>query len=239
MRIFTLTECCALFEVNAKTFRKWLEREGMQPQRSRADTRIRYLTQEQVEHLAEVYDCALPPDEEVVPKDEHTPDPATLLAERLDRQERRLEHLEREMRQTQASMAVLQQQVPEPLHKPARIGKDQQIRQPGQSEQRQRRSEHRPVPQARTKTRSKKGGKGLPRTLVLLRVFAEQHHVPLKAADRASKAGKIAVVRGRWLVNSRYATEALGARGQQDFYDIFYGRDDFTRCERCPHQAAP
>ncbi len=79
----------------------------------------------------------------------------------------------------------------------------------------------------------------IPRTLELLRVFAEQHHVPLKAADRASKAGKIAVVRGRWLVNSRYATKALGARGQQDFYEVFYGRDDFTRCERCPHQAAP
>lgn len=143
------------------------------------------------------------------------------------------------MRQTQASMAVLQQPPPEPLCEPARTDKSQQIRQPGPSEQREGSSERRPMPKARTKTRSKKGGKGLPRTLVLLRVFAVQHHVPLKAAERASKAGKIAVVRGRWLVNSRYATEALGARGQQDFYDVFYGRDGFTRCERCPHQAAP
>jgi DNA-binding transcriptional MerR regulator len=236
MRIYTLTECCALFEVNAKTFRKWLEREGMQPQKSRADTRIRYLTREQVEHLAEVYDCALPPDEEPVPKGENTSDLATLLAERVDRQERRLENLEREVRQTQASMAVLQQQVSVYPYASASTDQSQQSRQP---EQRDGSSEHRPMPKARTKTRFKKGGKGLPRTLVLLRVFAEQHHVPLKAADRASKAGKIAVVRGRWLVNSRYATEALGARGQQDFYDVFYGRDDFTRCERCPHQAAP
>jgi DNA-binding transcriptional MerR regulator len=236
MRIYTLTECCALFEVNAKTFRKWLEREGMQPQRSRADTRIRYLTREQVEHLAEVYGCALPPDEEAVLKDEHTSDLAALLAERLDQQERRLEHLEREMRQTQASMALLQQPLPEPLREPARTNKSQQIRQP---EQREGSSEHRPMPKARTKTKSKKGGKGLPRTLVLLRVFAEQHHVPLKAADRASKAGKIAVVRGRWLVNSRYATQALGTRGQHDFYTLFKEHAGFTRCDRCPHHLAP
>ena len=177
MRTYTLTECCALFQVNAKTFRKWLEREGMQPQRSRADTRIRYLTREQVEHLAEVYGCALPPDEEPVPKDENTSDPATLLAERLDRQKRRLEHLEREMRQTQASMAVLQQQVPAHPCASVSTDKSQQIRQPGQSEQREGSNEHRPMPKARTKIRPKKGGKGLPRTLELLRVFAEAQYI--------------------------------------------------------------
>ena len=239
MHTYTLTECCTLFQVNAKTFRKWLEREGMQPQRSRADTRIRYLTREEVERLAKAYDCALPPDEESAPKGRKTSDTSTLLAERLEQQEQRLDHLEREVRQAQAGIAVLQKQVAEYSCGSARTGKNQQMRQPGQSGPQERSNEHQPMPKARTKTGLKKGGKGLPRTLVLLRTFAEQHHVPLKAADRASKAGKIAVVRGRWLVNSRYATEALGTRGQQDFYTLFREHEGFTPCDRCPHHIAP
>jgi hypothetical protein len=54
-------------------------------------------------------------------------------------------------------------------------------------------------------------------------------------SPRASNAGKIAVVRGRWLINGRYATQALGTRGQHDFYMLFKERMGFTRCDCCPH----
>jgi hypothetical protein len=52
MCIYPLTECCALFKVNLKTLHKWLAQEGIHPQQSRADTRIRYLTAEQVARIA-------------------------------------------------------------------------------------------------------------------------------------------------------------------------------------------
>jgi len=231
MRTYTLTECCTLFEVNAKTFHRWLKQEGIQPQRSRADTRIRYLTREQLERLAEVYDYTLPPYEEQAAKEGNRADTPALLARRLD-------HLEQEMRQAQAGIAALQRQVPEYPYALTSTspGKNHQIR---PSESQEGSSERRQMPKARTKIRPKKESKGLPRTLILLRTFAEQHHVPLKVADRASKTGKIAVVRGRWLVNSRYATEALGARGQQDFYTHFHERGGFTLCDRCPHHIVP
>jgi len=57
----------------------------------------------------------------------------------------------------------------------------------------------------------------------------------MKQASAAGKAGKIAVIRGKWLVNSRWATEALDQHGQSEFYEMFHRRVGFTRCEQCPH----
>jgi hypothetical protein len=89
----------------------------------------------------------------------------------------------------------------------------------------------------KTSSQKKKSvrGKRLPRGLVLLRDFAGQHHVEMNRASAAGKSGKITVSRGKWLVNHRWATEALDAQGQHDFYTVFHGRGDFTRCEQCPH----
>lgn len=240
MRIYPLTECCALFRVNLKTLHKWLAQEGIHPQQSRADTRIRYLTAEQVATIAQAYDRPLPRSQEPATDELPVSSAAALFRDRLDQQEQRLIRLETEMRQVQASMASFQHQAGERADVSGAADTDRPTRQAEQATQQKAGQEHHPPAKARAKTRSKKGGgKGLPRTLVLLRTFAERHHVPLKAADRASKADKIAVVRGHWLVNSRYATQALGARGQHDFYTLFHRREDFTRCDRCPHHLAP
>jgi hypothetical protein len=240
MRIYPLTECCALFRVNLKTLHKWLAQEGIHPQQSRADTRIRYLTAEQIAYMAQAYDRPLPQGEESAMDEPLTSSAAALFRDRLDQQEQRLLRLEAEMRHMQASMASFQHQTSERAGATGAADLDQHPRQPKQSNRQKAGHEHQPRAKARAKTRSKKGGdKGLARGLILLRVFAEQHHVPLKAAARASNAGKIAVVRGRWLVNSRYATQALGTRGQHDFYTLFKERAGFTRCARCPHHLAP
>lgn len=239
MRIYPLTECCALFRVNLKTLHKWLAQEGIHPQQSRADTRIRYLTAEQVATIAQTYDRPLPQYEESATDSGSASRDAALLRDRLGQQEERLLQLEAEMRQVQASIASLQCQTDARTGVPDTDDQDQRPRQHQQSNAQPTGRESRPRAKARARTRfSKRGGKGLPRTLILLRTFADRHHVPLKAADRASKAGKIAVVRGRWLVNSRYATQALGARGQQEFYTLFHRRQGFSRCDDCPHHVA-
>lgn len=77
--------------------------------------------------------------------------------------------------------------------------------------------------------------KSLPRTLVPLRVFAKQHEIDMKVADRVSESGNLAVVSGNWLYESRVVAKALNAEGQQDFYRVFHTREGFTRCEHCPH----
>ena len=225
MRIYTLTECCALLRVNPKTLHKWLAGEGIRPQASRADTRIRFLTQEQIERLSEVYDRPLQALQEGAAVESVTPGALSLLMDRLGQQEKRLDRLETEVRQAQE--CVQQEMAKQTSQHADRIEQQKPESTPDGERQPNRKAK---------RTRSKRvRGKRLPSSLVLLRVFAEQHHVSIRAADRASKAGKIAVVRGKWLVNSRYATEALSERGQYDFYEAFHEREGFTRCDRCPH----
>ncbi len=88
-----------------------------------------------------------------------------------------------------------------------------------------------------TKKKRSSKAKSLPRTLVPLRVFAKQHEIDMKVADRASEGKKIPVVNGNWLYESRVVAKALDADGQRTFYDYFSTKEGFTRCEQCPHGA--
>lgn len=92
--------------------------------------------------------------------------------------------------------------------------------------------------QKKAKAKKLARGKKLPRTFVALRNFAKQHNVQMERASQAGKSGKIAVERGKWLVNSRYATEALDEQGRYDFYRCFHTEENFVACEQCPHQVA-
>ncbi len=85
--------------------------------------------------------------------------------------------------------------------------------------------------QAKTRPKTKK----LPKTLASRSAFAALHHVPDSLVARACNTGKIAATSGKWLYKSRVIFQALGARGQADFYQLFHTRPDFTRCNQCPH----
>jgi regulator of replication initiation timing len=58
-----------LLQVDPKTFRRWLAKAQMTPQISRADDRVKYLTQEQVDELAKLHDRQVP---ETLPQQEAT-----------------------------------------------------------------------------------------------------------------------------------------------------------------------
>lgn len=90
---------------------------------------------------------------------------------------------------------------------------------------------------ARSSRKARGKGKSLPRTLVPLRVFADQHHIEMKVADRASESKKITVVGGKWFYNSRLVAKALDDAGKRSFYTYFSAQEGFTRCEQCPHGA--
>lgn len=229
VRMYMLTECCALFGVNLKTFHKWLNQEGIRPQASRADTRVRYLTQEQVEYLMRVYGRKSAAREDLSSDERPASVESGVVAERLSQCEQRLCLLEEEARRHTEMLSAMQQRIEVLTAPPV-----QQHADPPATPVSASTSERRPQPAARAKKKPR--GKSLPRTLVLMRTFAEQHQVSVKQASAAGKSGKIAVIRGKWLVKSRWATEALDQRGQQEFYEMFHTKEGFLPCARCPHE---
>ena len=231
MRMYILSECCALFGVNPKTFHKWLNQEGMHLQSSRADSRVRYLTQEQVEYLTHEYGRKSAAREE--PSSDERPVPAgdTALGERMTQFEQRLSLLEDEVRQCHELLRATQQQMQGMAFQPVETKVAPAEPPPAKTASA---GKHRPPPATRAKNKHR--SKNLPHALVLLRVFAEQHHISAKQVSTANKTGKISVVRGKWLVNSRWATEALDQRGRQEFYAAFHTKQGFVLCEHCPHE---
>ncbi|MGH2495911.1 MAG: hypothetical protein ACRDIV_14545 [Ktedonobacteraceae bacterium] len=85
--------------------------------------------------------------------------------------------------------------------------------------------------QAKTRSKTKK----LPKTMASRRAFAALHDVPDSLVVKACNTGAIAATSGKWLYKSRIIFQALGARGQADFYQLFHTRPGFTRCNQCPH----
>ncbi len=88
---------------------------------------------------------------------------------------------------------------------------------------------------SRSSRKARSKGKPLPRTLVPLRVFADQHHIAMKVAERASESKKITFVDGKWFYNSRLVAKALDDAGKRSFYTYFSHQEGFTHCEQCPH----
>src|SRR5712692_8541336 len=59
MKRYTLSECYELLQVDPKTFRGWLEKAGIMPQVSKADPRVKYLSEEQLRYLAQEHERSL------------------------------------------------------------------------------------------------------------------------------------------------------------------------------------
>jgi len=231
MRIYKLSECCTLFGVNPKTFHEWLKQEGILLHSVRADRRVRCLTQEQVDHLTSVYGKKAAARGEPSSVERLLPVADRALGEQLDQVEQRLSLLEDEVRRCNETLCAVQQQMDTLTVQPVQASAE-----PVESPASQERASVERRPSGATRAKQQRG-KHLPRALVLLRVFAEQHQVLMKQASAAGRSGKITVVRGKWLVNSRWATEALDQRGQQEFYAAFHLKAGFLRCDHCPHDS--
>jgi phage shock protein A len=66
MQIYSFGQCARLLKVDPKVFRRWVKEDlGLQEedQVSRADGRVRYLTREQLERLADLHERTLPTDD--------------------------------------------------------------------------------------------------------------------------------------------------------------------------------
>jgi hypothetical protein len=275
MQTYTFGQCARLLDVDPKVFRRWVREDlGLQEedQVSRADGRVRYLTREQLERLAELHERTLPAADQHLGKGERsdTRDGAyKLLADRLEVAEhelregaQRIEHLAeltRQLEQLPAWMEGIEARLEHPQEVPLGEQSAQRIaeleaqhrQQIAELEARYQlqiaelqaqlaaaRKEAHPSPTASVsaKTPAKSKARPLPKALASRSAFAALHHIPDSVVARACNSGKIAATSGKWLYKSRIIFQALGERGQQDFYRVFHTRPDFTRCRQCPHE---
>jgi len=215
LKTYTFSDCYALLDVDPKTFRRWLDKAGIDPEKqvSKADSRVKYLTENQIEDLALTHARPWPP----LPKhdDQAQPSPGSvkLLATRVDELAaqiagayERIGILEA-LTATQAEqIATLQEQ------RPARRPRDQQ-----------------PADAASVA--------GLPDDLVAWRAFADLHKASQTTTSRYIQQGFIHVVKGKWKVGvNSYVKEALDAKGRRDFWVQFHNNTGFTSCDNCPHE---
>ncbi len=95
-----------------------------------------------------------------------------------------------------------------------------------------------PKPTAKKRRKRKaKARKMLPSALVPLSIFRQAHGISEKAVENAVMRNKLAVVRGEWVFEHRYITNALDQAGRQQFFALFSERQGFQRCKQCPHAA--
>ena len=247
---FTIKESIELLTTNPKTFKEWLRKAKIDTstQINLADPREKYLTRDQLHLLARQHGRTLPAwiDEDEPPAPmtvEQLAEQITVfqqqVTQRLDAlQETMLQHVVSQLQEVTVHVQDLQAArtiAPQDASAKAKEDRASQPTSPPRAA---------PPSRASSKTGRKKrkkhvqGRRRLQKGLVLLRDFAQLHTIAMDRASAATQSGKIAVIRGKWLVNSRWATEALDAGGQHDFYTIFHERAGFTLCEQCPHISA-
>jgi uncharacterized protein YoxC len=116
---YTLTDCYTLLQVDPKTFRRWLDKAQMIPQVSRADDRVKYLTEEQVVELAHLHDRQLP---ETIPQQE-----ATLAAGTYKLVVDQIEELHQSHAQTGEQVHVLQKTTASLLEEAHQLRNEQDV----------------------------------------------------------------------------------------------------------------
>lgn len=243
---FTFTESCELLQTNAKTFKGWLEKAHIDAnqQIDLADPRKKFLTREQLVLLARQHGRTLPSLEVATHKQQMTVTP-DMIMEAIAGLQSSTTQIHQSLQQIETLLQTLltQHTQQQEAAAPGTVQPTSEALEPSPASPAASALEHtstlRRIEQHKKvapKSRAKKvKGKPLPRTLVPLRVFAEQHHIPLKIADRACKTGRLASSHGRWLYNSRYVTEALNAESQRKFVELFSSHTDFVSCAHCPH----
>src|SRR5207245_10572029 len=84
LQTYRFGQCARFLDVDPKVFRRWVREDlGLQErdQVSRADSRVRYLTREQLERLAELHGRTLPTEGGDQGKQEHVTSGSTKLLE--------------------------------------------------------------------------------------------------------------------------------------------------------------
>jgi small-conductance mechanosensitive channel len=229
LKTFTFSECYHLLDVDAKTFRRWLDKAGIDPEKqvSKADSRVKFLTENQIEDLALAHGRPWPPLPK--PDDQAQPGPGSvkLLSQRVDELAAQLAGAYERIGMLEALNDVMQQQI-ESLTK-LLDNQAEQIAALTVAQQQER-------PTRRTREQQPAdAASGLPDGLIPWRTFANLHRTPQTTTSRYIQQGHIHVIRGKWKVENGYVKEALDAKGRRDFWVQFHNSSGFTACDDCPH----
>lgn len=115
MRTYTFGKCIELLDIDAKVFRRWVREDlklSDKDQKSKADSRVRYLTEEQLKQLAVLHEKALPPDDQLPDeKEEASPGAYKLLDDRLTTVEASYLQLERNVSTATGNLDTLLERV--------------------------------------------------------------------------------------------------------------------------------
>jgi hypothetical protein len=245
-RRFNYTECVELLNTNFKTFKRWLEEDGIGQQQNRADARAKYLTDEQLVAMARKRDIPLQlPDPERKPEstsarvlagmDTRLSALEQLIAGRFDQVDTQLQALadiKRDLAQLLAELQRVRAAAP-PAHLPVPAPLASNAS-PASSATPRTTTPPRLTRPVRRK-RQAKTRKKLPSTLIPLATFRQMHNVSEKAVDHAIEHNKLATQRGAWIHAHRAISVALDRQGQRQFYELFSAREGFQQCDRCDH----
>jgi hypothetical protein len=224
---FNFKQSQEILRVDPKTFSKWLKQAGIDPNRqiNLADPREKFLTEEQIlmlarDHGREVHFPTLDQEAEPAP-------PATVILTTVDERLAMLEQLIiQRFDQVEAQLRTVITSFHHGSVKPT----------PPPQEQMKASPKTTPI-RATTKrpARRRAKSKELPKTLVPLSVFKTEHGISNKAVEYALEKQKFTVRRGKWIHNNKSVILALNQQGQHEFYELFYERPEFQRCNNCPH----
>lgn len=250
-RRFNFTQCVTLLGTNFKTFKRWLEEDGIAQQQNRADAREKYLTEEQLVAMARKRDIPLQlPDPERKPEstsgkilagmDSRITTLEQQMTGRFDQVDTHLQTLEEirhTLEQLMAEVQRLRAPAPPQEHPPAPAPHASNTA-PAISTSTPRTTTTKPpqlTRQVRRKRKKTKARKPLPSTYVPLASFRQLHNVTEKAVEIATQKNILAVKRGEWVHEHHPIGNALDRPGQQQFYTLFHEREKFQRCDSCPH----
>ena len=213
MDTYTSQQARAMLHADAKTFLRWLEKAGIQPQISKADNRVKLFTLEQLQHLAREHERVL--DIRVVEEE-----PQVTIADLVEQ----LRDLRHEVDMLKRHMALQDEQIKalsaRPIAKEVRAPKTPEL--PPQSQK-----------------RLSQGKAYLPDGLVPWRGFAEAHGISASTMQKAIKSGRLPVIRGSWIMareaGANIVMGALDAVGRARFYELYHANSHFKPCEQCPH----
>ncbi len=105
---YTLSECYKVLAVDGKTFREWLKKANIVPTPSRADERVKYLTEEQVQLLADLHERTLPL-ESPPPEGITIPGSYKLLLEQVDEVQTLCEEIHIQVQETDRTVVSLRE----------------------------------------------------------------------------------------------------------------------------------
>ena len=242
-RTFNFRQSQELLKVDPKTFSRWLAKAHIDPakQVNRADPRQKWLTEEQLLMLAREHgrDVQLPPEDQ----EEASAPPAVVLStleERLFALERKMMHgfdqLNARIVLLLAEVQRLRASAPPQARQPAPAPRARNAAPSASASTATRTTTAPPKPTA--KKRGKRKGRArklLPGTLTPLATFRQLHGISEKAVEIAVQRNKLAVVRGEWVFEHRPIGIALDRQGEQQFVALFSERQEFKRCNDCPH----